>query len=51
LKAVCHEANENKENAICCYFECLNKDSSFIEAFQKLIDNYLLSNQESLVLS
>lgn len=46
LKALCHEANENKLLAISCYFECLKKDPTCNEAFNRLIDCYLLSNPE-----
>jgi antitoxin component HigA of HigAB toxin-antitoxin module len=51
MKAQCHEANENKLYAISCYFECLKKDPTCIEAFNRLIDCYLLTNPESTNLS
>ena len=47
LKAQCHEANENKVFAVSCYSECLKKDPTFIEAFNRLIDCYLLTYPES----
>ena len=47
LIAQCHEANENKDNAKFYLFECLKRDSTCIEAFNKLIDCFLLTNSES----
>lgn len=47
LTAQCHEANENKDNAKFYLFECLKRDSTCIEAFNKLIDCFLLTNSES----
>jgi anaphase-promoting complex subunit 6 len=46
LKAQCFEASENKLSAIPCYVECLKKDPTCNEAFMKLTDCYLLSNNE-----
>ena len=46
LKAQCHEANENKLFAVTCYFDCLKKDPTFVEAFNKLIDCHLITNSE-----
>jgi len=48
LKAQCHEAQENKLYAVTCYFECLKKDPTCIEAFNRLIDCFLLSNTERM---
>lgn len=47
LIAQCHEANENKDNAKYYLFECLKRDATCIEAFNKLIDCSLLTNLES----
>jgi hypothetical protein len=33
IKAQCHEQNENKFLSINCYFECLSRDPTYIEAF------------------
>lgn len=46
LKGNCHEATENKLLAIEDYFECLKKDPSCHEAFNRLIDCYLLNSQQ-----
>lgn len=48
LTAQCHEANENKDNAKFFLFECLKRDSTCIEAFNKLMDCFLLTNSESI---
>lgn len=47
LKAQCYEAQENKLYAVNCFIECLKKDPTCIEAFNRLIDCYLLTNPES----
>ena len=48
LKAQCHEAQENKIYAVTCYIECLKKDPTSIDAFNRLLDCYLLTNTESI---
>jgi|JI6StandDraft_1071083.scaffolds.fasta_scaffold11101_9 tetratricopeptide (TPR) repeat protein len=46
IKAQCCEAGENKLTAISMYYECLKRDPTCVEAFNRLIDCNLLSNLE-----
>ncbi|KRW98290.1 hypothetical protein PPERSA_01728 [Pseudocohnilembus persalinus] len=46
LKAQCHEANENKIGAIDNYRSCLKKDPTCFEAFNRLLDCYLMTSIE-----
>ena len=42
-----YESNENKQLAIYSYTESLKKDPTCIEAFNRLINSYLLKRTES----
>lgn len=43
IRAQCCEAKESKLAAIQMYTECLRKDSTCVEAFNKLMDCFMLS--------
>lgn len=46
IKAQCYEALQNKNMAVQCYKECLQKDPTSFEAFNRLIDCQLISGAD-----
>jgi anaphase-promoting complex subunit 6 len=51
IRGQCHEAQENKANAVEAYQEALHKDYTNAEAFNRLVDGQLVSGvQKELLL-
>lgn len=46
VKAQCYEALENKNMVVECYKECLMKDPTSFEAFNRLVDCQLISGAD-----
>lgn len=50
MQGLCYENIESKQESINYYYNCLIEDPTYIEAFQRLIDNYLLTNNDSILI-